>query len=83
MAAVGGPAADVCCGGIRYRVVQPWGRDKARQAILLSEHLTLERAFAVIDRLAAEMARTGATSDAVELIVGNDRGEIMRRPEGQ
>jgi hypothetical protein len=52
------------CG--RFRVVQPWGPDKARQATLISEHATAAEAFAEIDRLSAEMVRTGAPSDAVE-----------------
>lgn len=52
-----------------YRVVQPWGPDKARQVTVISEHPTAAAAFAEIDRLCAEMVRTGAPSDAVELLV--------------
>jgi hypothetical protein len=52
-----------------FRVVQPFGRDKARESTTISEHTTAADAFAEIDRLSAEMVRTGAPSDAVELRV--------------
>jgi hypothetical protein len=48
----------------RFRVVQPWGSDKARQSTVISEHATAAEAFREIDRLASEMVRTGAPSDA-------------------
>jgi hypothetical protein len=31
-----------------FRIVQPWGRDKAREATLISEHATAAEAFAEI-----------------------------------
>lgn len=62
-----------------YRVVQPWGRDKSREATLISEHPTAAEAFAEIDRLSAQMVRTGAPSDAVELIVVDARGGLVPR----
>ena len=65
----------------KYRVVQPWGTDRAREATTVSEHLTANQAFAEIDRLAAQMVRTGARPDAVELIVVDDAFRIVRRPE--
>lgn len=52
-----------------FRVVQPWGRDKIQQSTMLSEHQTAAAAFAEIDRLTAQMARTGAPADAIELVV--------------
>ena len=33
------------------RIVQPYGRDKAREATLINEHATAAEAFAQIDRL--------------------------------
>ena len=62
-----------------YRVVQPWGRDKARDATLISDHATAGEAFAEIDRLSMQMVRTGAPSDAVELMVVDREGRIIRR----
>lgn len=63
-----------------FRVVQPWGKDKARQSTWLSEHDTAEEAFGEIDRLASEMSRTGAQSDAIELVVLDvNRGLIIGR----
>jgi hypothetical protein len=63
-----------------FRVVQPWGRDKARQSTTVSEHPTAAAAFAAIDRLAFEMVRTGTPSDAVELVVISPAGEVVQRP---
>lgn len=65
---------------LRFRIVQPWGRDKARQATTISEHQTAAEAFAEIDRLSAEMVRTGATSDAVELVVVDAGDRVVQRP---
>lgn len=62
-----------------FRVVQPWGPDKARQSTLISEHVTAEEAFAFIERFAEQAARTGAQSDAVELVVVNSAGQVVSR----
>jgi hypothetical protein len=61
-----------------YRIVQPYGRDKARESTVISEHQSAADAFAEIDRLSAQMVRTGAPSDAVELVVVD---AIIQRPE--
>ena len=66
-----------------FRIVQPWGPDKSRQATLISEHATVEEAFSEIDRLAAQMIRTGAPSDAVELLVIDASDRLVRRPDAQ
>jgi hypothetical protein len=42
-----------------YRIVQPWGRDKGREATVISEHPTAAEAFEALDRLAEQAARTG------------------------
>ena len=34
---------------ILFRVVQPWGPDKAPQSTVISEHATAAKAFAEID----------------------------------
>ena len=49
-----------------FRVVQPWGPKIAKQSTVLSKHASAEDAFREIDRLAAEMVRTGAPSDPIE-----------------
>ena len=36
-----------------YRIVQPYGRDKARESTVISEHQAAADAFAEIDRLSA------------------------------
>jgi hypothetical protein len=63
-----------------FRVVQPWRRDKARQASVISEHASVGQAFADIDRMAAQMVRTGDRSDAVELLVVDTEDQIVSRP---
>lgn len=63
-----------------FRIVQPYGKDKARQATLISEHGTAAEAFGEIDRLSAHMVRTGAPSDGVELLVVDGKDQIVRRP---
>lgn len=63
-----------------FRVMQPWGTDRGRQSTLISEHATAAEAFDAIDRLSAEMVRTGAPSDAVELVVVDASGLLVRRP---
>lgn len=64
-----------------YRVVQPWGRDRAMQSTLISEHSSAAQAFAAIDALAERMIRTGAPSNAVEFIVIDPESRIVNRPE--
>jgi hypothetical protein len=64
-----------------YRVVQPWGRDKARQATVVSQHHTSKAAFSAIDRVAALAARNGTDAGHLELLVVDDEGRIMRRPD--
>jgi hypothetical protein len=65
---------------MRYRIVQPWGPDKANQATVVTERDTIDAAFAEIDRMTAQMIKVGSPSDAVELIVVDDAGRIVRRP---
>ena len=60
----------------KYRVVHPWGPDKGQQATLQSEHATIDEAFAALDAIRAQMARTGAPSDAIELLVVNESGDV-------
>ena len=62
-----------------FHVVQPWGRDKARESTILSNHATAEAAFAEIDRLAEERASRGAPSDDIELLVVDQERRIVPR----
>jgi hypothetical protein len=66
-----------------FRVVQPWGPHKGRQATLISEHLTVAAAFLEIDRLSSEMVRTGAESNAVELLLVDADDQVVVRPDAQ
>ncbi len=63
-----------------FRIVQPYGKDKARESTIISEHACADDAFAEIDHLSAQMVRTGMPSDAIELIVIEASGRaVMRR----
>ena len=48
-----------------YRVVQPWGKDRGRQATILSEHATVADPFRAIEVQKAQMRRTGAPTDTI------------------
>jgi hypothetical protein len=65
----------------RFRVVQPWGPRRTEQATGVSSHATATEAFAAIDAATAQMVRTGAPSDAVELIVVDAQGRLVTRTE--
>jgi len=64
-----------------YRVVQPWGRKRGVEATLISEHTSINDAFATIDRIALEILRTGAAPQSIELLVVDEHGEIQSRPD--
>lgn len=68
---------------VPFRVMQPWGPDKGRQASLIGEHQTAVAAFREIDRLSAEMVRTGAPSDAIGRVVVDADDWLVRRPGAQ
>ena len=63
------------------RVGQPWGRDKGRQSSWLSDHATIAEAFRALDAVSEQMQRTGAPSDAIELIVADTDGNVVPRPD--
>jgi hypothetical protein len=64
----------------RYRIVQPWGPDKGRQATTVSTHATVTEAFAALDRLTDQALRTGAGIEAIELIIVDATGRPVPRP---
>lgn len=63
-----------------FRVMQPWGPDKGRQATSLSVHPTVTDAFDAVDRFAIEAVPLGAPSDAIELVVVDEHGQVVPRP---
>jgi hypothetical protein len=69
-----------CAPRLPFRVVQPYGQDKARQSTTISEHKTAAEAFAQIDRLQKMMARSGAPANAIELLVVDAADRIVSRP---
>jgi hypothetical protein len=71
--------ASTSAGHTPFRIVQPWGPDKARQSTVISDHATAADAFAEIDRLVSEMIRTGAPSDAIEFVVLDANNAVVLR----
>ena len=67
----------------KYRVVQPWGSDKGRQATLQSEHATVAEAFAALDAISVKMMRTGTPSNAIESVVVDENGRQVERPDSR
>ena len=65
---------------MNFRVVQPWGPDKGRQGTVQSEHNTIADAFAALDTFATDPARAGMPSDAIELVVVDEHGQVVPRP---
>jgi hypothetical protein len=65
---------------VTFRVVQPWGPDKGRQGTVQSEHTTVDEAFAALDRVATDMAQSGIPGDAIELVVVDEHGRVVPRP---
>ena len=63
-----------------YRVVQPYGKDRGREATEISTWSTIADAFAEVDRYAERMTSNGLAGDYVELIVVDDEGCEVRRP---
>ena len=66
-----------------YRVVQPWGPDKVRQATVISQHHTVAAAFNEIDGFADQMMRNGVPGNAVELFVLDAENRVVARPNLQ
>jgi hypothetical protein len=66
---------------LSFRVVRPYGRDKAREATTISEHATASEAFAEIDGLRARIARAGMPANKIELIVVDAADQIVPRPQ--
>ena len=63
-----------------YRVVQPWGPDKVREATVISEHHTVAGAFEEIDSFADRLMRNGVPSNSVELFVVDSEDRLVTRP---
>jgi hypothetical protein len=66
-----------------FLVVQPYGRDRAHEATVIKVCPTVEAAFRALDAISERMQRTGAPSDAVELIVVDSARQQVRRPGAQ
>jgi hypothetical protein len=64
----------------KFRVMHPWGPDKSQQGTLQSEHANIAEAFAAIDAMGAQMVRTGAPRDALDLVVADESGNVVPRP---
>ena len=64
-----------------YRVIQPYGKDRGREATEIFSCATIAEAFAEIDRYAAHLKANNLPGDYLELFVVDDDGHEVRRPE--
>jgi hypothetical protein len=64
-----------------YRVMQPYGKDRTREATEISRWANIDDAFAEIDRYAEGSADGGQAGDYLELLVVDDEGREVRRPD--
>lgn len=63
-----------------YWIVQPYGRHLALESTRVSSHATVSEAFAELDRLSAQMLRTGTAPEMIELYVVDCLGRRVPRP---
>ena len=63
-----------------YRVVQPWGKDKGREATLISEHAMAADAFEALECIAQQADRTGGRIEDIELLVTDATRNVIRWP---
>jgi hypothetical protein len=63
-----------------FRVIQPYGSNRPREADELSSWSTLHEAFEEIDRYAARERMRHAPSDHLDLRVVDDDGYEILRP---
>ena len=66
-----------------FHLVQPWGRDRYRQATVQSIHDTVDEAYAWLDAIAEKLQRDGAPSDYLELYVVDEQRQPVARPGAQ
>ena len=62
-----------------FYLVQPWGRDRNRQATVQSIHDTAKDASARPDAIAEKLQRDGAPPDYLELYVVDEQRQPVRR----
>ena len=63
-----------------YLIVQPWGRDRYRQATATSIHDAVEDAYARLDAIAEKLQHDGAPPDYLELYVVDAERQPVTRP---
>jgi hypothetical protein len=63
-----------------YYLVQPWGRDKYRQATVKSIHETIDDAYDRLDWIAEKLERNGAPEGYLEIYVVDEDRQPVTRP---
>ena len=66
---------------MQYRVVRPWGKDRTREATEISVWTSIADAYAEVDRYAARVKTSNLPGGHLELLVVDDNGHEVRRPE--
>tara|TARA_B100000315_G_C14224954_1_gene428217 strand:+ start:261 stop:467 length:207 start_codon:yes stop_codon:yes gene_type:complete len=63
-----------------YYLVQPWGRDRYREATVVDIHGSVTAAYQALDAIAKKLQRAGAPDDWLELYVVDDERQPVPRP---
>ena len=65
-----------------FCLVQPYGRDRYREATVVEIHPTVEAAYAALDRI-AETLRRNSTAEGIEIYVVDEEPHLVARPGAQ
>lgn len=62
---------------VPFRIVQPYGRNIARDVTAISNHETLLEAVTELKALRARMRATGVSADAITLLILDANGSVV------
>ena len=63
-----------------YYLVQPWGRDRYRQATVVGIHETVTDAYDALDAIAEKLHRDSAPDGYLEIYVVDEERQPVIRP---
>ena len=63
-----------------FLLVQPWGKDRNREATVVEIHETVTDAYAALDKIAERLQRNGLPGDELEMHIVDDQRQPVARP---
>lgn len=64
-----------------YHLVQPWGKDRGREATVLGTYGSCKEAFAALDAMRERMRQVGSSPDCIELVVVDFERHVVNRAD--